>query len=71
MTTYRTKDLEGLRLIKGRLPIDTASDTLLRWAQEGFTEGDNELAKVFRCDFVFGSKESISAAKKKYLRQAG
>lgn len=71
--SYKTKDIDGLKLVKGKLPFDEkiglhskASDILLGWAKQGFTEACNDLARIYKCDYVTGSQKNINQARMKH-----
>lgn len=64
--TYKVKDVNGLRLVKGSLPIDKASDILLSWAKQGFTEACSDLKVQLKCDYVTGSPDAINAARARF-----
>jgi len=66
LEVYKTKDVNGLRLVKGILPIDKVGDILVKWAHEGYTDACKDLAKIYKCDYVAGSQKAINQARLKH-----
>lgn len=62
---YQTKDIDGLRLVRGSLPPEKAGDILVAWAKEGFTDACSDLKKIYKCDYVTGSPQAINAVRQK------
>ena len=63
MSGFVTKDMNGLRLVKGAIPAKDAVDILHQWAKDGFTDADRELNAPLKADAVFGSKEALARAR--------
>lgn len=65
---FKTKDVGDLRLVKGSLPMQTreGGDILVAWAKAGYTEGDSDLAKIYKCDYVTGSQVAVDTARLKH-----
>lgn len=63
---YAIRDVDGLRLMKGSLPVAKAGDILVDWAKQGYTDACKDLAGIYKCSYVTGSKAAINNARLKH-----
>lgn len=59
-SSFQVKDVDGLRLVRGVLPINKVPEYFSKWHREGYTHIDGDLNEPFKCNLVIGTEDALA-----------